>query len=158
MKKRMLELMSGFVMLALISCATTGAVNEDTVETQPSLIDYTDYSAVIYTGDMGRTLNMSVPNNPDEAVQCILYLCDDVLMAADNKYIQSLETLKNTYLIAATSYQFSPEKLRVKDAIVDMDDIISHIKTTAAEHSVAIKKLILVGHSSTSNRISMYIF
>jgi hypothetical protein len=39
MEKRALELMSGFVILVVISCAATGAVNEDTVETQPSLID-----------------------------------------------------------------------------------------------------------------------
>jgi hypothetical protein len=164
MKKDLVKIIGGFAILMLASCATTGSVepiNENlaVVETQKFLANYTDYIEVVYSGDMDRTLNISVPNNPDEAVQCILYLCDDVLTAEDNRYIQFLETMKNTHLVASMNYQFNdPEKIRVKDIIVDIDDVISHIKTMAAEHSVAINRVILVGHVPTSNHMSMYIF
>jgi MoaA/NifB/PqqE/SkfB family radical SAM enzyme len=125
----------------------------------------TDIASTMPTSDAFRTnylefgpdavqFIVSIPNNTDQEINAIIWLCDDSTVDTNVFDLRTYpDTYKEKYLIAIMPYEFETENIKVRDIKDSVGDVVSFVKVIAEENQITLNRIILVGY--TFGRFSM---
>ncbi|MDR2743508.1 MAG: hypothetical protein LBB98_15355 [Treponema sp.] len=93
-------------------------------------------------------LIVSVPNNTDQEINAIIWLCDESTLGSSvfDFGVYPAE-YKGKYIIAVMPYKFESGDVRVRNIKDSVGNIVDFVKTIADEHEIDINRIILVGYT-----------
>jgi hypothetical protein len=94
-------------------------------------------------------LIVSVPNNTDQEINAIVWLCDDSTIGSSvfDFGVYPAE-YKEKYIIAVMPYKFESGDVRVKNIRNSTGDIVNFVKVIAEDHQIDLNRIILVGYKT----------
>jgi hypothetical protein len=103
--------------------------------------DYIDFE--------GKQVIVSVPNNVDQDIEAIIWLCDE---SVANTSVIDLGTYpteyKEKYIVAIVPHEFDDTvNIRMKDMLEDFSGAIDLIKVLAEEHDIILSKIVVISYT-----------
>jgi acetyl esterase/lipase len=130
------------LLFAFVSCATTGHVQ------QQEKNRWTAYDNLSYGAAKEQYVNMTIPNTIHEKTNVIVFIHGYNGGRMENwtflnKYREDFVTANINYRTISTANN----SLTMHDLLTDIDHAVALIKQTAADNSITVNKVIVMGHS-----------
>jgi hypothetical protein len=115
--------------------------------TEPASDAYhTDYHEF---GPDGVPLIVSVPNNTDQEINAIIWLCDESTLGSSVFDFGAYPAeYKEKYIIAVMPYKFESSDIRIRNIKHSVGGIVDFVETIAEDLQINLNRVILVGYTA----------
>jgi hypothetical protein len=177
MKKFYVYALSGLMVLGLVSCASTAPVEteasavseaspqgssaqaaalpgtrqsgERAAQGEASALPTSDTFHTEYVEFEGKQVVVSIPNNVDQDIEAIIWLCDE---SVANTSVVDLGTYptdyKEKYIVAIVPHDFgNAVNIRMKDMLDDFSGAIDLVKVLAEDRNISLSKVIVISYT-----------
>ena len=139
------------VFLLFVSCASVSNQNINSHEKS-----WTDLGAISYGNDPNQFIEITVPENNDQAVNVIFYI-----HGYGNKMVDLtfLEKYRNSFIIGKLDYRYlTPKKtdLSMNELLSDVHNGLETLKNTVEAKDIKTNKVILMGNSLGATLALLY--
>jgi acetyl esterase/lipase len=99
---------------------------------------------IYYGPEKLQFMDITIPKNNQKKMTAILFIHG---FGVKMHYPTFLNTFKNEYIIGIMSYRNIMEKTPLPELLLDVDNAVSMLKTTASNDNISVDKIIIIGQS-----------